>query len=258
MRRPRPWPAALRKCGAHCGFSGSTSPSFGWSYTACFQIIYQKLFIVYSYSYKWNIPIIGIRGECMLSPEERNRLEERYSEEMNSQVKASNDARARRKLAKWLGEDLDDVFLIIEKLPNDQLKKVVSNAAVWHLLALYEKSMEIMKISPLTGEIDKPEDWTTLGKPAKDIDIWWAFLLYRQLDHFRSFYGNRNPITEAQMIYLLNGDEKYRDRVTEEERAGLRRIRSALKNISDKIIDGGGKVPPSVLLFLDEEPDEPK
>jgi hypothetical protein len=114
--------------------------------------------------------------------------------------------------------------------------------------------MEIQNFSPLIGEIENHENWVTPEGPAKDIDVWRAFLLDRQLDHFQRFYGNRNPITQAQTIHLLNSDEEYRDRVTEEERAGLRRIRSALENISEKIMEGGGKVPPSVLLFLDEEP----
>jgi hypothetical protein len=183
-----------------------------------------------------NIPIRGIWVRIMLSPEERKRLKERDSNEMDSQIKASNDARARRKLKAWLKDDLDDVYLILDKLPEDQLRRVFADDHVFKLLDLAERIMAIKRFAFMWGDIENPEKWKVAGRPgegpnklAEDQDIIRSFLLRRHIDALYDFYGHDTPINAFMELDRLDLDKEFHDKVTEKERAGLKRIREAIK-----------------------------
>lgn len=171
----------------------------------------------------------------MLSPEERKRLKERDSNEMDSQIKASNDARARRKLKSWLKDDLDDVYLILDKLPEDQLRRVLTDEHAFKLLDLAERLMAIKRFAFMWGDIKNPEQWKVASRPgepnrlAGDQDIVRSFLLRRHIDNLYDFYGHDTPINAFMELNRLDLDEEFHDKVTEEERAGLKRIREAIK-----------------------------
>jgi hypothetical protein len=116
----------------------------------------------------------------MLSTTERERLMDRDSKEKDtdSQIKASNDAKVRRKLASWLKEDLDDVHLIINKLPEDQLKRVFRSLKDEQIAVLFdvsEKLMDILGYHGIEGSWQDRSTWhvTKEGKtiPATDKDI---------------------------------------------------------------------------------------
>ncbi len=107
----------------------------------------------------------------MLSPTERDRLKNRDSEDMDSQIRASNDARVKRKLTKWLNEDLDDVYLIIEKLREDQLKKIFTDDNVYQLLEIIGLIIAVRDFRTLVGELEHPEDWKVIKHPEDCIVV---------------------------------------------------------------------------------------
>ena len=168
----------------------------------------------------------------MLSPEERKRLKERDSENMDSQIKASNDIRARRKLAKWLKEDLDDVFLIIDKLPVDQLKKVFSDDNVDALLLVASAIMCIEDFAPIEGELEYPEKWRVpLGenksRPATILDMIRSIILTDAVTKLNSRLGNNNPVINVMRLKKLYEDPYLRDRITDKERKAINVVRQA-------------------------------
>jgi hypothetical protein len=106
----------------------------------------------------------------MLSAIERERLMNRDSKDMDSQTRASNDARMRRKLATWLKEDLEDVRLILNELPEDQLKRVfksLKDEQVAVLFDLSEKLMDNLGYHGIEGAWQNRASWcvTKEGNP---------------------------------------------------------------------------------------------
>lgn len=172
----------------------------------------------------------------MLSPTERDRLKNRKSKDMDSQIKASNDARARRKLAMWLKEDLDDVLLIVSSLRNDRLSRVLTDKNAYDLLRLAELILSIKDFHPITGVLGCPEEWKVFDRireeerPANDMDIKRAFRLYIRLCILKGFYetpGSPNPISSAGACSALLNDPELKDRVTDNDKLGIERISKA-------------------------------
>jgi hypothetical protein len=183
-------------------------------------------------------------GDTMLSSTERKRLSSRSMEGMDSQIKASNDSRVRKKLAMWLNEDLYDVFLSLE-LPEDQLKRIFNDHQVFMLLYLVKKMLELLDFRAIYGELDNPDGWKVPNKPGEvepnrlieDQDIWRAFFLGKHIDGLLDFYGRENPFSNLALIMKMDADKDLHDRVTEGERKGLERVKLALKNVSDEILE---------------------
>jgi hypothetical protein len=191
----------------------------------------------------------------MLSHEERKRLAERNSKDMDSQIRASNDARARRKLATWLKEDLQDVYLILDKLPEDQLKRILTDDNAYYLLDLAAQVMRIKGFCPIEGEFGHPESWKALKSkpdyiegwepfilrrtpdkleavPVSDLDIQRSVIFGRFLKVLRKFFATpkaSNPVSFVDPYIALLADPTFKDRVTEEERRGVDRVLKALE-----------------------------
>jgi hypothetical protein len=185
----------------------------------------------------------------MLSPTERERLKNRDSKDMDSQIKASNDSRVRRKLAAWLKEDLDDVHLILDKLPEDQLKRVFRDVDVYGLLGLASLIMLVREFWPVIGDLKHPEEWkvhewtpvSSRGKqisrdkyrPAENIDIKRAAVLFGIIGIINTLYeesGAKNPVGAAMMLQTLLSDPVLKDRVTDDEKKAIDRVMEALKS----------------------------
>jgi hypothetical protein len=180
----------------------------------------------------------------MLSPTERDRLKNR--EGTSSQEKASNDARIKRKLVMWMKEDLDDVYLILRELPEDRLKRVLTDKNAHDLLRLAALIMDIKDFCPLVGKLDRPDDWKVFkleknrvqGEPtrgeersANDMDVKRAGMLNHMLMLLRMFYekpGTVNPVSSAMACASLLRFSELKDRVTEGEKRGIERITKAM------------------------------
>jgi len=157
----------------------------------------------------------------MLSSTERDRLKNRNSKDTKSQIRASNDARVKRKLIHWLEEDLDDVNLIIEKLREDQLESIFTDNNVYHLLDIISKIISIRDFKPVLGELGNPEEWKVMGHPEKcrviDADLLDQLALATGYPgDFKKFVvgdgrGHTQPATEmdiyrmALLAYSLRG-----------------------------------------------------
>lgn len=170
----------------------------------------------------------------MLSPTERDRLKNRLG--IDSQERASNDARVRKKLAMWLKEDLDDVYLILDNLPEDQLKRVFKDDQIFRLFTLVETMMKIKDFRAIYGGLNDPDNWKVLNHPgesepnrsAEDQDVLRGWNLNNHIDNLHAFYGHESPFTNLALLLKMDADEELRARVTPEERKGLERIRRVL------------------------------
>lgn len=183
----------------------------------------------------------------MLSPTEKERLENRNSKDMDSQTRASNDARVRRKLAAWFNEDGKDIMLIFRYLPEDQLKRVLTDRNAYFLLGLAWIVMKEREFKPIVGKFDHPEDWKVLEwpepskslldrreeGPVSNLDIDRSGRLsYLLPDLMRDFYeepGSTNPVTMFSRYHNLFLDPELKDRLTEGEKKGIARIDKAFR-----------------------------
>jgi hypothetical protein len=86
----------------------------------------------------------NLERERLLSDLEFKRLMNRSLE---PNIRAANDARVRRKLSAWL-KNINDVFVILQKLPEDQLKEVISNEDLDKLYSIIGMEMKIKNYYP--------------------------------------------------------------------------------------------------------------
>lgn len=86
----------------------------------------------------------NLERERLLSDLEFKRLMNRPPE---PNIRAANDARVRRKLSAWL-KNINDVFIILQKLPEDQLKEVIGNEDLEKLYSIIGMGMRIKGYYP--------------------------------------------------------------------------------------------------------------
>jgi len=185
----------------------------------------------------------------MLSPEERKRLEGRDYEEMDSQIKASNDARARRKLAKWLKEDLNDVFLCLRQLPKNQQQRVFKDEHVYSLLTLVTEMMKAKGFRPIVGrDLEHPEEWKAerpekweaaargeyILNPATNADIVRSKRLTSIMMelHELADVSSSNPVAQAEQFRLAQNNPAIQ-KVIKDNPAVLEKYKKALEWISN-------------------------
>ena len=94
----------------------------------------------------------------LLSDLEFERLKNRSYEPL---TRSTNDGRVRRKLSAWL-KNIDDVFFIMQRLPEDQLNDVLGEKDIDKLYSIIGEAMKIKNyypsaLEPLRVEIEKKE-----------------------------------------------------------------------------------------------------
>jgi hypothetical protein len=181
-----------------------------------------------------------------LSPKEREGLWHRPS---NAHERATNDVRVRKKLAAWLNE-FDDMTEIFLKLPPEQLRKELSDIHVHRFSFFLITAMKVLNFYPIIGEIGKPEDRKAIidtnvsklelrtlekahstSKPVEDEDIWRILILSDLFDELNHFFGNSNPVVEAdQLSRLAEEHPKFHTRLTADELRGIKRLDLAWEN----------------------------
>ena len=161
----------------------------------------------------------------MLSELERDRLVNRRDQ--TPRDRATNDMRVRKKVSTWL-KDIPDVLLALNKLPADQMRDVLSDNDIYRLFKLTEKSMNALSFSPVDGRI-WDERWIS-SQPggATDLDISRSYYTYEYVKEMYDFLGRRNPVIDFDNLERLERDPEFRDKVTQEERRGIERIRRAI------------------------------
>jgi hypothetical protein len=176
----------------------------------------------------------------LLTQLERDRLVSR-----NKKTVASNDARVQRKLSAWL-KNVPDVRLILKNLPEDQKRATVNDTDIFALLDVVERLLAVKEFHSIYGEFRDPTNWGITEvcgdsrryrcdprslSPAADIDILRSLFLSDHLEKLDGFMGSNNPVTQYALIEQLAADSRYSEHVTPEDRAGMDRIRRALKNV---------------------------
>jgi hypothetical protein len=80
----------------------------------------------------------------LLSDLEFDRLKNRSNEPL---TRSTNDGRVRRKLSAWL-KNIDDVFFIMQRLPEDQLNDVLGEKDIDKLYSIIGEAMKIKNYYP--------------------------------------------------------------------------------------------------------------
>jgi hypothetical protein len=181
----------------------------------------------------------------MLSQTERERLINRNEDDMDAQVRASNDLRIKKKLSLWLEEDLEDIRLCLRYMPNDRLKKMIKEEHIFALLGLVEELLAIKEFHSIYGDFRDPANWGITDacgesrgwrsdykslKKASDLDIWRSVLLNDHISALRGFLGSNNPVQKFASTVQFSSDDRFKEYIQPGDVAGMERIRQALKD----------------------------
>lgn len=169
-----------------------------------------------------------------LSPKEREGL---LNRPLNAHERATNDVRVRKKLAAWLKE-ADDIKLIFDNLPKEQLRKELSEDHFDFFLNLAVGAMKCLEIGHIEGKIDEPYEWVVVideknKRLATDPDIINAL---NNNDRLNVLQELSSPvIEEALFLDKMDKSPKFHDRVTDSERDGIERVHKAFKDYMDEV-----------------------
>jgi len=168
----------------------------------------------------------GQKRDELLTEKERLRLVNRRDTD-DKKIRAANDIRAKKKLSAWL-KNIPDVLLILEKLPDDQIRDVLADNDIFKLFKLTEIAVDIQGFTPILGRLTD-EKWIGHFGEVGDIDIWRASQLRRHMTRLDFFGGNSGPMIDME---IFEQKEKHSDLYTlsAEERRGAERIRRVLNN----------------------------
>lgn len=154
----------------------------------------------------------------LLSDLERDRLLNRDSLDRHTRV--TNDVRVRKKLLDWLKE-VDDVLLVIDKLPKDSIQKTIDDKPIFDLMYSAINLMKAKDFRPITGEIGNPESWHRVVKkdsmfedsiktPATDADIVRSARLYLLESMLEGMLeSDNNPVSMATGFRVNPGATKF-------------------------------------------------
>jgi len=123
-------------------------------------------------------------------------------------IKKNNEYAVRQNLKKFL-KSLDDMILVLNCLPERQLKKHLKDRHAYAFLKLASLAMEKLGFSPIEGDIKRPDDWHITTKKKEGIfetrssdytDILRSVTLHRLLSRFDQFASSNDP---AYIAYRL-------------------------------------------------------
>lgn len=171
------------------------------------------------------------KGGPLLTDSERERLINRSSD---SKTRASNDVRVRKKLRSWL-QSLDDIALICEYLPEDQLTKEITDNQIFFLMNIAKNIMEIRHFLPIVGDIKNPDEWkivtaTGAKQLANDVDIERSLKIKHVIDDIMLLHGRDNPIDTVSLLFKLESKPEFKNRLTEDDLKAIERVREACIN----------------------------
>lgn len=176
-------------------------------------------------------------GEChkeggpLLTDSERERLIHRSND---SKTRASNDVRVRKKLRSWL-QSLDDIGLVCEYLPEDQLSKEITDNQIFFLIGIANSFMKIRHFLPIEGDIESPDEWkivtaTGAKQLANDVDIDRSLKIKRVMDDIMLFHGQNNPIDKVSLLSRLKSQPEFKNRLNEADLKAIDRVTEAIIN----------------------------
>lgn len=124
------------------------------------------------------------------------------------------------------------MLLIVDKLPEDYIREVLSDNDIFKLFKLTENAIDIKDFTPIDGRF-VDEKWIGYNGEVGDIDIWRADNIQHHIKRLIEFNGYRNPLVEME---IFEQRERHSDlyEITKEERRGAERIRRARKTFSEE------------------------
>lgn len=123
-------------------------------------------------------------------------------------IKKNNEYAIRQNLKKFL-KSLDDMMLVLNYLPERQLRKHLKDRHAYAFLELASLTMEKLEFSPIEGNIKRPDNWhiTTKNKEgtfetrsSDYTDILRSVTLHRLLSRFDQFVSSSDPAYMAHML----------------------------------------------------------
>ena len=128
------------------------------------------------------------KREELLTETEKERLNTRNAMS-DKKTRSANDARVRKKLLAWL-KNIPDVLLILNKLPEDQIRDVFPDNDIFKLFKLTEKAIHIKDFTQIDGRI-MDERWIGYNGEVTDLDIWRSGNLQHHIRNLIEFNGHR-------------------------------------------------------------------
>jgi len=171
----------------------------------------------------------GQKRNELLTETERERLINRRDME-DTKKRTTNDSRVKKKLAAWV-DNLRDVELILESLPEEMSESAVNEFAVYRLISVIKDLLRVKKVRQVSGDIN-PASWQTApGRHANDLDIARSALLASALSGIMEFLGADNPVVRAATLSRIYADPILRERMSDEEKQSAERLINAMKNV---------------------------
>ena len=172
---------------------------------------------------------VGEFNNMGLSPKEREGLLHRPS---NAHERATNDVRVRKKLAAWL-KNLPDMALVFRYLPEEQLRKeLFEEWYAYDFLGIAITIMDCLGFSPIIGEFERPEEWQVVidennQRPVENLDILRSLITADNITPLK--WISDGPVSKFRFLLQMDEDPEFHDRVTDDERRGIKRVVEALR-----------------------------
>jgi hypothetical protein len=177
----------------------------------------------------------GQRRDVLLTKIELERLANRDSDET---TKKANDARVRKKLAAWL-KNIDHIILILDNLPEDQIREVSADDDIYKLLFAASKLLNFKKFYPVKGNNEVPAEWYVVDgegrkiRNVSDEDIRRADALGKALNRLNNYYktGPDNPVYMSRFYDEWKNHPAFEGRINKRTLAGIKRVNEATGNL---------------------------
>jgi hypothetical protein len=178
----------------------------------------------------------SLKGNKLLSPTELQRLNERES--IDKRIRATNDVRVKRKFRNWL-ENVGHVLSILHLLPEDQIRSVTSDDDIYLLFNVIQELLNKRQFYPIEGKAETSDEWQivideNIKQPAKNSDIIRSALLGYYISDLKYSLGSDNPIGKVEFLERLDKDPDFHDRITDEERKAINRLKQARKEFYEE------------------------
>ena len=194
--------------------------------------------IVYNRSRVIEMP--GQKRNELLTGTERERLINRR-DMGDAKKRAANDSRAKKKLAAW-ADNLRDVELILENLPDEMSESAINEFAVYRLISVVEELLRVKEFRRICGDINDPASWQTApGRPADELDIARSALLASVLGGVGQFLGADNPVVHAVALSKFYADPQLQKRLTDAEKKSVEKCVEATEKIYEVDLLGGSR-----------------
>lgn len=172
----------------------------------------------------------GQKRNVLLTETERERLINRRDMK-DVKKRITNDSRVKKKLAAWM-DNMDDVELILENLPQEVTKDAISESNIYQLISIVSDSLRVKDFRRVIGAINDSDSWQTApSRPVEDIDIARAAILAIMFESMGRYLGSDNPVVHAVALSKFYADPQLKNRLTDAEMRSVEKCIEATKKI---------------------------